>query len=261
MSEQIRPVALVTGAGRGIGAVIARVLSLRGYDIVLHYWDNEDGARALSEEMQSEGSRVALIKADLTLDGVPYFVADEAVRLFDRIDLLVNNAGVTLSEHFLQFAPTAVDHLYRLNFLAPYLCAQRCAKLMIQKEIQGGIVNITSVHQERVTDNDSAYGAMKAALARVTESMAYELAPYGIRVNAIAPGRIRTAITTLTPFDEAINRVLPLQRSGTSQDIAEVVAWLASSASSYVTGTTIRVDGGMNLPMQRTLIGDTLRFF
>lgn len=261
MSEQSRPVALVTGAGRGIGAVIARVLGARGYDIALHYWDNEDGAKELADEIQSHGSRVALIKGDLTLDGVPHSIVDEAVREFGRIDALVNNAGLTISETFLQFEQKAVEHSYRINFLSPYLCAQRCANAMVQAGIKGAIVNVTSVHQERATNRDSAYGAMKAALARATESMAYELAEYGIRVNAVAPGRIRTSLSPLTPVDEQINKAIPIQRSGTSQDVAEVVAWLISSSSSYVTGTTIRVDGGMNLPLQSALIDGNLRFF
>lgn len=261
MGEQTRPVVLVTGAGQGIGAVIAKGLGRRGYDVALHYWDNEDGARALAAEIAANGSRVVLIHGDLTLNGVPGSIVDEAVAHFGRIDALVNNAGVTVSARFLEFEQSAVEYSYRINFLAPYLCAQRCAQVMVQQGVQGAIVNITSVHQERSTDQDSAYGAMKAALARATESMAYELAAHGIRVNAVAPGRIRTSSSPLTPFDQAISRVIPLQRSGSSQDIADVVGWLISSDASYVTGTTIRVDGGLNLSLTRALVDDQLKFF
>lgn len=259
--SQVRQVALVTGAGRGIGAVIAKVLAINGYDIALHYWDNEEGARALAEDIAEKGKRVELIKGDLTLDGIPHAVVDEAVSRFGQVDALVNNAGLTISNQFLQFEQSAVEHSYRINFLAPYLCAQRCAKQMMEKGIRGAIVNITSVHYERATDRDSAYGAMKAALARATESMAYELAPHGVRVNAIAPGRIRTSSSELTEIDHAINRAIPLRRSGMSDDIAQTVAWLISPAASYVTGTTIRVDGGMNLPLSMALIDNEQRFF
>ncbi|MFB5189790.1 SDR family NAD(P)-dependent oxidoreductase [Alicyclobacillus fastidiosus] len=261
MSKRERPVVLVTGAGRGIGAVIARTLGKRGYDIALHYWDNEEGARALSQEIQEHGGRAALITGDLTLDGVPAFIVDEAVRDLGQVDALVNNAGVTISESFLQFDQKAVEYAYRINFLAPYLCAQRCAAQMVETGIAGTIVNVTSVHQERVTDCDSAYGSMKAALARATESMAYELAPHRIRVNAVEPGRIRTSRSPLTPFDESVAHAIPLGRSGTPEDIAEAVAWLLSPAASYVTGVAIRVDGGMNLPMQRALMNEKLSFF
>lgn len=256
-----RPIALVTGAGRGIGAVIASELGTRGYDVALHYWDNEDGAKSLAEEIQSQDGRTTLIKGDLTLDGIPKAVVEDAKNQLGPIDVLVNNAGVTLFETFLNFEQKAIDYTYKLNFLAPYLCAQSCAKIMIQEGIQGTIVNITSVHYERSTDRDSAYGSMKSALARATESMANELAPYHIRVNAVAPGRIRTSSSVSTPsVDEQISAAIPLQRSGTSKDIANAVAWLISPESSYVTGTTVRVDGGLNLPMQRAMINGDLRF-
>ena len=261
MSNQSRPVVLVTGAGRGIGKGIAHLLGTRGYDIALHYWDNEEDAIKLSQELQRQGSYVELIKGDLTKEGVPHSVVDEAFRKFGRIDSLVNNAGVTITEEFLHFEEQAVDDCYRINFLAPYLCAQRAANLMMQAGIEGTIVNITSVHQERSTDRDSVYGSMKAALARATESMAYELAPYKIRVNAIAPGRIRTSTTPLTHVDDRINDAIPIGRSGVPHDIAQVVAWLLSGESSYVTGITIRVDGGLNLPLRRALIDENLRFF
>jgi len=261
MPSQERPVVLVTGAGRGIGKGIAHYLGTQGYDIALHYLDNEDDAVELAQELLSHGSRVELIKGDLTKEGVPHSVVNEAFTRFGRIDSLVNNAGVTISSEFLSFEEQAVDYCYRINFLAPYLCAQRAANIMVQEGIEGNIVNITSVHQERSTDRDSAYGSMKAALARATESMAYELAPHNIRVNAIAPGRIRTSTSPLTIVDEKINEAIPIRRSGIPHDIAQVVCWLLSSASSYVTGTTIRVDGGLNLPLRRALIDNQLRFF
>lgn len=261
LDNQVKPVALVTGAGRGIGSVIAHELGMRGFDIALHYWDNEDDARRLAEEIQASGRRACLIKGDLTLPGVPAKVVDEAFEQLGRLDALINNAGLTISDHFLNFEECQLDLCYRLDFLAPYLCSQRAANRMVQDGIQGSIVNITSVHYERSTQRDSMYGSMKAALTRLTESMAYELGPHGIRVNAVAPGRILTSDQPLNDFDHAVSQVIPVGRSGKSIDIARAVAWLVSDEASFVTGATLRVDGGMNLPMNRALFNNELRFF
>lgn len=261
MTSATHPVALVTGAGQGIGAVIAQTLAERGYDIALHYWDNEDGALALAKSIQAAGRRVAPIRQDLALAGGPKRVVEETVMHLGRIDGLVNNAGITVKSAFLDTSEEVLEACYRVDFLAPYLCAQRAAEWMIKQGIPGALVNITSVHQERSTDWDSAYGSMKAALARLTESMAFELAPHGIRANAIAPGRIRTQDTPLTPFDEAVSRAIPAGRSGLSRDIANAAAWLLSTEASFVTGVTLRVDGGMNVVMTQALLDNRLTFF
>lgn len=263
MTGSGRPVVLVTGAGRGIGSVIAVTLAGRGYDVAVHYWDDPDNARRVADRVEQGGGRAVLLEGDLTQDGVPARVVDAAAEAFGRLDALVNNAGVTVLGTVLEIGQDAIDHSYRINFLAPYLCAQRAAQVMTKQGTAGAIVQITSVHQERATDRDSVYGAMKAALARVTESMAYELAPYGIRVNAVAPGRIQTPEykARMVPAQEdAISAAIPLGRSGSAEDVAEAVSWLLSGAASYVTGITLRVDGGLNLPMRRALIDGQPRF-
>lgn len=165
---------------------------------------------------------------------------------------------------FLDLALDQVDFSYAINFRAPLLVTQAAARRMAQAGRRGAVVMITSVHQERCTDADSVYGGMKAALARATESLAYELAPAGIRVNAVAPGRILTdeyAALTREDWEAAVAAAIPAGRTGTPADVAEAVAWLISPAADYVTGVTIRVDGGMNLPMRRAATANGPQFF
>ena len=258
-----RPVALVTGAGRGLGAAIARFLGSRGYDIALHYWDGQDGANRLSKELTEMGARCLVLHGDLTQPALAADLVERTLEEFKQIDALVNNAGVTVAGSFLTMPLQNIEHSYAINFRAPYLMAQSVAKAMVERSAPGSIVHITSVHQERVTDCDSVYGAMKSALARVTESMAYELGPYGIRVNAVAPGRIllpehRTAEPDA--FERQVHSAISLARSGAADEVAQAVAWLLSPGASYVTGVTLRVDGGLNLPMNRAMIDQHLTF-
>ncbi len=263
MASNLSPVALVTGAARGIGRAIADRLLERGYQIALHYWDVPDQAAEWVDHAREGGRNAWLLTGDLTVPSTPIQLVDEALALGGRLDLVVNNAGRTILHPFLEMDHDSLDFLYRLNFLAPYLISQRAAQWMVQHRIRGNLVQITSVHYQRVTDQDSAYGAMRAASVRAMESMAYELAPHGIRVNAIAPGRI------LTPFLaegadpdrlQEIDAAMPLKRSGTPEDIAEAVAWLVSPQASYVTGITLRIDGGFNLSMPTARIGGAQTF-
>ncbi len=257
------PVVLVTGAGRGIGYAIAKTLARAGYAIALHYWDEPESAAALVAELRQQGSSAWLLTGDLTKEGVPARVVGEAISAAGRIDGVVNNAGRTISKPFLEMDAESIDFLYRLNFLAPFLISQAAARWMVGHRVPGAIVQITSVHYERVTDQDSMYGASRAATARAMQSMAYELAPYGIRVNAVAPGRILTPRLKAADRPErlqAVDAAIPVRRSGTPEDVADVVRWLLSPQSGYVTGVTVRVDGGLNLSMPPALIDGRLQF-
>lgn len=255
--------ALVTGAGQGIGRAIVRRLVEDGFDVGVHFLHGEDQARELVAVARARGRNAVAIAGDLSVMGVPAQVVGRTIEELGRIDVVVNNAGVTYASRFLDLTPEMVDACWRINFLAPLWVSQAASRWMVAHGVLGSIVQITSVHQERVTDSDNIYGAMKAALARLTESLAYELAPHQIRVNSVAPGRIETP-ERLAVMDSRVSQqaasAIPWARAGSVEEIAAVVSWLASPQSSYITGVTIRADGGLNLAMPRASIDGQLRF-
>ncbi len=250
---------MVTGAGQGIGTVVARRLAAEGHRIGAHFFHGEETAHALVAEIQASGHDAVAVYGDLTQPDVPRHVVAKTVEDLGRIDVVVNNAGVTFSIPFRELSAAEVDECYRINFLAPLWVTRAAVDWMVAHGQPGSIVQITSVHQERVTDRDNIYGAMKAALARLTESLAYELAPQQIRVNCVAPGRIDTpeqaARRNSNPNRQRqIAAAIPIRRTGSSEEVAEVIRWLASDESRYVTGITVRVDGGLNLGMSQAVI-------
>ncbi|WP_249475650.1 pteridine reductase [Luteimonas galliterrae] len=241
MSTQ-RPVALITGAGRRIGAAIARRLHAAGFDLVLHYRSSAADLQALAEELEAvrSGSTFAL-QADLAqFDRLPELVA-QTVGRYGRLDALVNNASAFRPTPIGAATPADWDELFAANARAPFFLAQAAAPHL--KAARGAVVNLVDIYAERPLRGHALYCMAKAALAMATQSLALELAP-DVRVNAIAPGAI------LWPeggADEAKQRALlartPLARTGTPEEIAEAVRWLLQDAR-YTTGQILRVDGG-----------------
>lgn len=262
MPEQSK-VVLITGSGQGIGRGIALEFAKRGYDVVLHDRKEHEGLAKTANEIQTIGGGLEVLIGDLLEENVPSRLVDETFEKMGRLDVLVNNAGITIFQSFEGMPFEQFNRGFKTDFQAPYLCAQRAAQRMRENQINGSIVNITSVHQERTNDGDSIYGPMKAALARATESMAYELAPFGIRVNAVAPGLTlaRNPTGDFKKRIDQIERYIPLRRTGRASDIAKAVAWLVSDEASYITGITLRVDGGMNLPMAQAIVDGRQTFF
>jgi NAD(P)-dependent dehydrogenase (short-subunit alcohol dehydrogenase family) len=217
----------------------------------------------VAQEIRSMGRRAEILVGDLSDINTPVRIVNEAYNRMGRLDVLVNNAGITIRKPFLEMDLERLEQCYKVDFLASYLCAQRTAQLMVQSGTKGSIVNITSVHQERSNDGDTIYGPMKAALSRATESMAFELASYGIRVNAVAPGM--TALEEnkqrSQEFIEKVGKFIPAGRPGNIWDVARAVTWLASDQADYITGITLRVDGGMNLPLMQALVDARQIFF
>ena len=237
-----RPVALVTGAARRIGAEIARRLHAAGYDLALHYRDSRAGMEALCAQLESaRACSVVALQADLAqFDRLPELVA-HAVGRFGRLDALVNNASAFFATPFGTTTPAQWQALFDVNVRAPFFLAQAAAPHLQARE--GAIVNLADIHAERPLRDHAVYGMSKAALVQQTRALALELAPK-VRVNAIAPGAI---LWPENGKDDAAKDALlaatPLARTGTPREIAEAVRWLLRDAT-YTTGQVLRIDGG-----------------
>lgn len=240
-----RPVALVTGAARRIGAAIARRLHADGYDLALHYRDSTADMHSLAEELQdTRADSVLTLQADLAdFDRLPGLIA-HAIGRFGRLDALVNNASQFFPTLLGTTTPAQWDALFATNVRAPFFLAQAAAPHL--RAAQGAIVNLVDIHAQRPLRDHALYGMGKAALVHMTRALALELAPQ-VRVNAVAPGAI------LWPEDgkhEAAKAALlartPLGRTGTPEEVAEAVRWLLRDAS-YMTGQVLRLDGGRML--------------
>lgn len=236
-----RPVALVTGAARRLGASIARRLHAAGHDLALHYRDSGDDMAGLVAALERDrpGSTLAL-QADLAeYDRLPELVA-QTVGRFGRLDALVNNASAFSPTPLGTITPADWDAQFLVNARAPLVLAQAAAPHL--RAARGAIVNLVDIYAERPLRDHIVYGMSKAALVAATRALALELAPQ-VRVNAVAPGAILWPEGKPEAAKETILAKTPLARTGTEDGIAEALRWLLQDAT-YTTGQTIRVDGG-----------------
>ena len=223
-------VALVTGASRGIGRACAIKLGEAGYKVAVNYNSNEAAANEVVEKIKAAGSEAVAINA------------------FGQLDVLVNNAGIVKDEFVLMMNPDTIDQCLDLNIKGYMYCTQQAVLKMFSKK-QGVIVNVSSVSSKLAVPGQSVYSATKGAVNSMTATMAKELAPYGIRVNAVAPGFIATDMVEALPEDkkEEYLKDIPMKRFGTAEEIGDVVTMLAGPACSYMTGQVIVLDGGLSL--------------
>lgn len=247
-NQGLEKVALVTGAGAGIGRGIAKVLAEKGYRLAMTYNSSKDGILDVAEDIgHIYGKEPLIIQSDLTVRSEAENTIRKTVEEFGRIDLLVNNAGIGIYDELTELEEDALDMTVHLDFRAPMLLSKYAVREMMAQEIPGNVIFITSSRGERAYPKDSIYGGMKAALIRAAQSLALEWAPHGIRVNCVAPGA-----TVHKPGqsaeDEPLGNKIPLGRLGTPSDIGEAIAWLCSDAASYITGINLRIDGGLILP-------------
>lgn len=239
-------IALVTGAGRGIGRAIALELARAGYDVALNY--NTSSAQSAADEIRSMGRRALPVQADVGLRGAAEDMVAEIKANLGEISLLVNNAGLS---HFGLFQDTDEEtwqRLFDVNVTGAYRCIRAVLPDMISRKA-GNIINISSVWGFRGASCEAAYSATKAALIGLTRSLASELAPSNIRVNAVAPGCIDTQMLHALGEDTLalIREQTPMGRIGESADIARAVRFLASDGAAFMTGQVLTVDGGYTL--------------
>lgn len=241
-------VALVTGASRGIGRACALRLAKDGFTVVVNYAHSAKEAEAVLATIRENGGDGMIYQADVSrLDDVKRMMRDVA-KAYGQIDVLVNNAGIVRDEYVLMLNPDTLDACFDLNVKGYFYCAQQAVLKMFRRKC-GAIINMSSVSGILALPGQSVYGATKGAVNTMTATMAKELAPYGIRVNAVAPGFIETEMLDALPPEkkEEYLNAIPLHRLGSVEDVAGVVSMLASNDAAYITGQVITVDGGISL--------------
>jgi glucose 1-dehydrogenase len=233
-------VALVTGANTGIGWAIAQRLQRDGFALAFHTHRDDDEARGQFEQI-ARGGPVHWVSGDIGDPAVPGRLVRETVDALGRLDVAVNNAGVTSAKPALELGAEDFDKIFAVDVKGAFLLSVAAAEAM--RDGGGGvIVNVTSVHELVPRPGFALYAAAKAALGMLTRSLALELAPEGVRVNAVAPGAIATARNEEA---DALAAETPLGRPGTPEEVAAVVSFLAREEASYVSGASVLVDGGM----------------
>jgi 3-oxoacyl-[acyl-carrier protein] reductase len=239
-------VALITGASRGIGRAIALKFAQNGANVVINYSSSQSQAENLKEEIEKIGTKTMIIKCDVSNPDEVNQMFSQVENEFGRLDILVNNAGITKDGLILRMNEEDFDKVIAINLKGAFLCARAAAKMMVKQRF-GNIINISSVVGIAGNVGQANYAASKAGIIGLTKSLAKELASRNIRVNAIAPGFIKTDMTEVLSdkVKEAMLSSIPLGRFGEADEIANVALFLASSLSSYITGQVIVVDGGM----------------
>jgi NAD(P)-dependent dehydrogenase (short-subunit alcohol dehydrogenase family) len=238
---------IVTGAGRGIGAAVARMAAARGHDVVVNYNQRADSAEAVVADIRRIGRRALAVQADVALEADVRRLFETADREFGRLDALVNNAGIISGYGRVDaLAAEALAQNFSTNVCGYFLCASQAIRRMSTKYggKGGSIVNVSSRAATLGMPGEYVhYAAAKGAIDTMTRGLAIEVASEGIRVNAVSPGLIDTDIQIPERFARLAPTV-PIGRAGRPEEVAEAVLWLVSSAASYVTGANIAVTGG-----------------
>ncbi|MDH6099342.1 3-oxoacyl-[acyl-carrier-protein] reductase [Anabaenopsis sp. FSS-46] len=238
-------VAIVTGASRGIGRAIALELAKQGASIVVNYASSSSAADTVAAEINAAGGQAIALKADVSKVEQVEALFNATIEKFQRLDIIVNNAGITRDTLLLRMKPEDWQAVIDLNLTGVFLCTRAASKIML-KQRSGRIINIASVAGQMGNPGQANYSAAKAGVIGFTKTVAKELASRGITVNAVAPGFIATDMTSKLSNTEDILKYIPLGRYGQPEEIAGMVRFLAADpAAAYITGQVFNVDGGM----------------
>ena len=233
---------VITGASRGIGAETARLFSKKGYNVVINYNKSEEAAKKLESELEN----AVAIKADVSTEEGANFLINEALRIFGSVDVVVNNAGVSMKKMICDTSLSDWKRHFEINVESVFLCSKAASEIMVKNK-WGRIINVSSMWGIKGGSCEVCYSAAKAAVRGFTKALARELGPSGITVNAVAPGLIDTDMNAdLTKEDkEMIIDETPVSRIGTAADVASAILYLASDGASFVTAQVISTDGGV----------------
>lgn len=242
-------VAIVTGGNSGIGAAIVIELARHGANIVIDYVVHPEATEELEKQILAMGDQAIGVQADVSKVADLQMLVDKAVEAFGRVDIMVNNAGVETRTSVLDTSEAQYEKVLEINLKSAFFGTQLAAQQMIKQGGGGRIINITSVHEDWPMPGNTAYCLSKGGMRMLTRTAGLELAPHNILVVGVGPGAVATPINTSTMADAALLKKLddaiPLGRMAQPEEVASVVAFLASDAASYITATTIFADGGL----------------
>ncbi len=248
MSDNNTKVALITGASRGIGKAILLRFAGNGYDCVFNYNRSEEEAKKLIEECEQFGVKVHAFKKDVSNPDECNELVSEAMECFGRIDVLINNAGISRDNLIMKVSDEELDKVIDVNLKGTFYMIRAVSRIMM-KQRSGRIINISSIVGLHGNAGQTVYSASKAGIVGITKSVAKELASRNVTANAIAPGMIATDMTDALPdsVKEGMLTTIPLKRAGKPEDIADAALFLASDGAAYITGQVLGVDGGMGI--------------
>ena len=244
-------VAIVTGADSGIGRAIALQLAQDGVTVVVNYAHNKDKAQEVLQSIQQKQGKGIVIQADVSQYQQAMGLIQQTVEHFNRLDIMVNNAGMEIHCPFLDVTEEQFDRVVSIDLKGAFFCAQAAAREMVKRKTAGRIINISSVHEDIPMPKNVPYCCAKGGMRMLMRTICIELAPNNITVNNIAPGAVHTPIDADVEADpqkmDALLNEIPLHRMAQPEEIAKLAAYLASNAAAYITGSTYIIDGGLSV--------------
>lgn len=241
--------AIITGGSNGIGKAIAKSFAKEGANLIITYYKDKVAADRIIEEIEEFGTKIKSIQIDLSITNNVNNLINESLNFLGKIDILINNVGLTTRTDFIEITEEQYDIVLATNLKSPFFLTQIVSKHMIKNKIKGSIINISSISSRKSISRIAHYQCSKAALSMLTKSVAYELAPYGIRVNTISPGLTATN-GNLNQWKDNPElwsyrcKDIPIGRAGIPEDHAGAAVFLASDVASWITGSDIVIDGG-----------------